>query len=351
MWDFVPNHTGVGHWAFQHAVQHGEQSPYWSWYRFRVPGGEVEVGHGGHYDGWWGFGALPLLETRNPAVFEHLLEVTRHWTRFGFDGIRVDVPNELVNRAQFFPAFRQAAKSINPEVYLVGEIWQRSPGWLQGDQFDALMNYAVGEGVIERFARGQMNAGTAEQEMGLVYATYPEASVAMQFNLISSHDTGRLLTKMGGGDLGGSAGPTALARQRLASAMLYALPGMPVTFQGDECAFLGSGDGPQEKNRYPVQWHACDGAMLAHYRQLAELRRALPALRSPVIRAHRGVGGVLSFFRGEPGSGEVLAVFNNGGSAQSLALPEGEWRDAVGGGPVGGSVEVSPLGWRVLRRD
>lgn len=350
MWDFVPNHVGVGFWAFQDAVTAGESSQYWDWFDFRVPADSIQVGNGNHYDAWWGFGSLPRLDTGNPTVFEHLLDVTRYWTEFGFDGIRVDVPNEIRNRAQFFPAFRQAAKSINPDVYLVGEIWHRDASWVQGDQFDALMNYAIGEQVVERFALGHLTGSAAASEMAALYAEYPEASTAMQFNLISSHDTGRLLTKMGGGPLGGSASADAMARHRLAAAMLFALPGMPVTFQGDECAFLGTGEGPREENRYPLQWQDCDAGMVEHYRQLAGLRADLDAIRSPVLRAHQGAGPLLSFYRGEPGPDEVLVVFNNGASARSFSLPSGQWADGVSGEAASGSVNVAPLGWRYLRR-
>jgi cyclomaltodextrinase / maltogenic alpha-amylase / neopullulanase len=350
MWDFVPNHVGVGHHAFQDAVQRGQASPYWSWFRFHVPAAQVEVGNGRHYDAWSGFGSLPKLDTRNPAVFQHLLDVTRHWTEFGFDGIRVDVPNDILNRKEFFQAFRRTAKGINPDAYLVGEIWQRSPGWVQGDEFDSLMNYAIGQSVIERFATGELRGSAAAQEMAQLYAEYPEASVAMQFNLISSHDTGRLLTKMGGGPLGAAPGSDALARHRLASAMLYALPGMPVTFQGDECAFLGTGAGPREENRYPMQWQDCDSEMVAHYRQLAVLKRELSALASPSIRTIRGEGSVISFLRGEPGAGEVLAIFNSGATAQTLLLPAGDWTDAASGQLLSGDGAVGPFGWRYLLR-
>ncbi len=351
MWDFVPNHVGVGFWAFQDAVTLGESSEYWNWFEFRVPASEIQVGNGNHYDAWWGFGSLPRLDTRRADVMEHLMDVTRYWTEFGFAGIRVDVPNEIRNRTQFYHAFRATAKAIDPEVYLVGEVWERDASWLQGDQFDALMNYAIGQGVVEPFARGDLTASAAASEMALVYAEYPEASTAMQFNLISSHDTARLLTKMGGGPLFGTATPTARARQRLASAMLYALPGVPVTFQGDECAFLGTGEGPREENRYPFQWEACDAAMLEHYRRLGDLRQSLDALRTPALRAHAGSGPLLSFYRGEPGPGEVLAVFNNSQSAQAVSLPSGQWTDAATGATAAGTVEVPGLGWMYLRRD
>jgi cyclomaltodextrinase / maltogenic alpha-amylase / neopullulanase len=350
MWDFVPNHVGVGHWAFQHAVEHGEASPYWSWFRFHVPAAEIEVGNGRHYEAWWGLGSLPKLETRNPEVFAHLMHVTRRWTEFGFDGIRVDVPNEIVNRKEFFRAFREAAKAVNPEAYLVGEVWQRSPSWLEGDEFDALMNYAIGQAVLEPFALGEMSGAAAAQEMAQLYAEYPEASVAMQFNLISSHDTARLLTKLGGGALGAVPDEAALARHRLASAMLYALPGVPVTFQGDECAFLGAGEGPQEENRYPMQWDRCDAEMLDHYRQIAGLKRTIPALRTSVIRDIRGDDALLSFFRGEPGRDELLAVFSSSPDVHGFELPAGRWRDAATAAEFSGSVPIEARGWRYLVR-
>jgi cyclomaltodextrinase / maltogenic alpha-amylase / neopullulanase len=351
MWDFVPNHVGVGFWAFQDVVTNGTSSDYWGWFNFHVAAADIVVGNGNHYDAWWGLGSLPRLETRNAQVMEHLLDVTRHWTEFGLHGIRVDVPEEIRNRAEFFNAFRAAAKGVDPDVYLVGEVWHRDPSWVQGDQFDALMNYAIGQGVIERFARGEINGGAAAQEMARLYAAYPEASTAMQFNLISSHDTSRLLTLLGGGPLGGSPAATALARHRLASAFLYALPGVPITFQGDECAFVGATAGGRDEHRYPMQWAQCDAAMMAHYAGLAGLRTGLAAIRSPVIRAHSGVGPLLSFYRGEPGAGEVLVVLNNAQSPQSFTLPAGGWTDAVSGEAVSGTLFMDAVGWRYLVRE
>jgi cyclomaltodextrinase / maltogenic alpha-amylase / neopullulanase len=349
MWDFVPNHVGVGHWAFQHAVQHGDTSAYWNWFYFRVPHTEIQVGNNTHYDGWWGVGELPELNTAHAAVHAHLMEATRYWTEVGFDGIRVDVPESIRNRAQFFPAFRQAAKAVNPDVYLVGEVWGRNPGWLRGDEFDSLMNYAIGLDVIRMFALGWMTAGTAAQDMTRLYADYPEAATAMQFNIISSHDTSRLLTLLGGGTMGMTPSAIALGRQRLASALLYALPGVPITFQGDECAFLGvAGSGDQ--HRYPFQWDACDLAMLSHYRGLGELKRNLPALRSAAIRVPAATGSVLSFYRGEPGVGEVLALFNGANESRTVALPAGNWADAATGQAVNGSADLGPLGWLYLER-
>lgn len=350
IWDFVPNHVGIGHWAFQDAVAQGEASDTWDWFTFRVPADSIRVGDEEDYAAWWNFGSLPELRTDNPDVMEHLLEVATGWTRFGFDGIRVDVAADLNNRAGFFPTWRAAVKAVDPDVYLLGEVWEQDPSWLRGDEFDALMNYPLGQGVVEPFARGEWSATQATAGLAEQYALYPEASVAMAFNLVSSHDNDRLLTKMGGGDLGATASEESRARHRLAAALLYALPGMPVTFQGDECAFLGTSEG-RHTARYPMQWDACDPEFLDHYRTLGTLRSAVPALTHPAWRTYRDAGDLLAFYRGEPGPGEVLAAFNNTGVDAVLALPGGTWTDRTSGGEFETDVSVPALGWRVLERN
>jgi glycosidase len=153
---------------------------------------------------------------------------------------------------------------------------------------------------------------------------------------------------MGGGDLGQSAGAESRARHQLAAAILHALPGMPVTFQGDECAFLGGSEGAHTA-RYPMQWDECDASFVAHYAALASLKRSVPALGSPVFRSGESTRDLLSFYRGEPGTGEILAVFNGGSTSRTVSLPTGTWTDAVTGDSLTGSASVAGYGWRYLQ--
>ena len=106
------------------------------------------------YEAWWGLPALPKLNTDEPEVREYLLSVAEHWLRFGIDGWRLDVPQEIDDEA-FWQEFRRRCRAIRSDAYLVGEIWGVAPDWLRGDRFDALMNYPLGEAILG-FAGGPL---------------------------------------------------------------------------------------------------------------------------------------------------------------------------------------------------
>ena len=104
------------------------------------------------FEGWWGLPALPKLNVENPQTRAYLLDVAEHWLRFGIDGWRLDVAEEV--SGDFWSEFRQRCRAVRPDAYLVAEIWQPKPEWLTGHQFDALMNYPLAEATLG-YAAGQ----------------------------------------------------------------------------------------------------------------------------------------------------------------------------------------------------
>jgi len=92
---------------------------------------------------------------------------------------------------------------------------------------------------------------------------------------VSSHDTGRILTDLGGGNFGESPKAEAVKRLKLLSTLLYAIPGAPVIFQGDERGILGEKEF-YDAHRYPIQWDAVDENLISHYKKLAQLRQEIP---------------------------------------------------------------------------
>ena len=225
------------------------------------------------------------------------------------------MPNDLdaVN-PEFWPEFRRRVKAQDSDAYVVGEIWTDARSWLQGDKFDAVMNYPVRTAALEFIVKGGINAAGFRDKLSQQLATYPEPALRVQFNLLGSHDTARVLT-LAGGDA---------RRVRLAMTFLFAYPGAPVIYYGDEIGLTGGKD-PECRKTYP--WDRPgqqDTVTLEHVRLLGKLRRAERSLRRGTIRFVQTSGQVSAFVR-EPERGErgrpVLCVLNASPSAASLSLP------------------------------
>ena len=361
--DGVFNHTGRGFWPFHHVLENGLDSPYVDW--FHLDRGRLSAGRGldaypdraapctdgetrsaGHrrggpsleqlgYRAWWDMPALPKLNTDHPDVREHLWSVATHWLEFGIDGWRLDVPAEIDDEA-FWQEFRRRCRTVNPEAYLVGEIWNVAPEWVHGDRFDALMNYPLLEAILGFVGGSSLDAAlvASHQELSrhlrssdahgfaaalaAQLAAYDRATVAAQLNLLSSHDMPRIRTLVSGD----------LAAVRLAVLLQMTLPGAPCIYYGDEIGMEGGND-PDCRRAYPVGEAGRDEAVRATFRDLVALRRAHPGLRSDRVRIARVDGACVVLVRGGPddpsAQREVLVVIANAALASvsvALQLPE-----------------------------
>ncbi|HSK53127.1 MAG TPA: glycoside hydrolase family 13 protein, partial [Clostridia bacterium] len=270
--DGVFNHTGRGFWAFHHVLENGVSSPYRHWYHFdqealaagrpvrAYPGidardgvtssdpwiGEASPTSDGSasrtrlgYAAWWDLPALPKLNTDEPAVREYLFGVAEHWLRFGIDGWRLDVPKEIRDEA-FWQEFRERCRAVRPDAYLVGEIWHVAPEWLAGDRFDALMNYPLAEAIMSFVGGERIDLALVRNhhEYGATVVptdargfaarlveldrAYDPAVVAVQLNLLGSHDAPRVRSVLGGD----------VAAVRLAMLIQASLPGAPCVYYG-----------------------------------------------------------------------------------------------------------------------
>ncbi|MBI4574963.1 MAG: alpha amylase N-terminal ig-like domain-containing protein [Planctomycetes bacterium] len=321
--DGVFNHTGDEFWAFEDIKARGRESPYLDWYFVREFPVVVRKDPG--YDAWWGFGDLPKLNTANPDVKAYLYKVAVHWLRRGASGWRLDVPNELPSA--FWTEFRRRVKSVAPEAYICGEIWNDATPWLQGDQFDAVMHYELRTLVLDFFGRSAIDAGTFADGLAELRLRYPEQVLPAMFHLLGSHDTIRLRTACGDDP----------RRHRLAALFQLGYLGAPVIYYGDEVGLSGGKD-PECRRCYPWE-DPPDPGLREWYRRLIALRRAHPALRRGAVRTLVAEGPHLVLERGgiEGGGGRLLLAFNNGPEDATLTVPvAGPWEDLIRGGTVAG---------------
>ena len=234
--DGVFNHCSRGFFQFNSLMELGKNSPYVDW--FHVHGWPLHAYSGKpNYDCWWGYPALPKFNTDNPDVRDYLFSVGEYWMKRGIDGWRLDVPNEIDDDS-FWQEFRRRIKAINPDAYIVGEIWDEPSRWLQGDQFDGVMNYPLRKAALA-YLFDEKSIALAEFAKRLREA-FPEGRFGVPMNLLGSHDTIRLA----------SLPCSNLQRAKLAFALLFFLPGAPCIYYGDEIGMLGGKD-PDNRRSFP----------------------------------------------------------------------------------------------------
>jgi cyclomaltodextrinase len=318
--DGVFNHTGRGFFPFHDVMENGGDSPYLDWFTiYGLPVNAYDQSRPPDYEAWWRMHALPKLSTTNPAVREFLMGVAEHWLRRGADGWRLDVPEEITTPG-FWEEFRTRARAVNPEAYLVGEIWHLAPEWTaSGERFDGVMNYVLTEAVLRFAAAGHMDAEVVapvnltlrppldapgyEAAIGHLLAAYPEQVHRCNLNLLGSHDTARVLSMVG----------EDAESVIQAALLLFTFPGAPCVFYGDEIGLTGRHDPGSRRGfpwEHPETWNR---DLLEAFRGLVGLRRSHPCLRRGAYRHLWAEGSLYAFAR--EGEGEQLVVGVNPGDA------------------------------------
>ena len=289
--DGVFNHASRGFFFFNDILENGPYSPWLDW--FKIEGWPLCPYDGdrpANYTSWVGNRALPEFNHDNAEVREYIMRIAEYWIELGVDGWRLDVPN-CIKTPGFWQEFRDRVKAVNPDAYIVGEIWGDASEWLDGTQFDGVMNYlftaptiafTAGDRVVREHVKGRhyqpypaLDAAGYASKITTLLALYPWEIQKTQLNLLDSHDTARLLTIASGGT------DNALAEARssveLATLLLLTFPGAPSIYYGDEVGLAGASD-PDCRRAFPPEseW---DKTALNYHRQLISLRHAHPALR------------------------------------------------------------------------
>ncbi|WP_394235684.1 alpha-glycosidase [Niallia oryzisoli] len=264
MLDAVFNHSGFYFPPFQDVWQNGEKSPYKNWFhtsQFPLKGGARP-----NYATFSFVETMPKLNTQNEETKNYLLDVGRYWVKeFDIDGWRLDVANEIDHA--FWREFRQAVKSIKPDLYILGEIWHDSIAWLRGDQFDSIMNYPFLTKTVHFFAKGMLSANEFREQMTTVIMQYPDTVNEALFNLVGSHDTPRILTECDGN----------IEKAKLIYTFLLTFIGTPCIYYGDEVGLTGGMD-PGCRRCMIWDEKQQNRDLYTHIIQLIQLRKTEPLL-------------------------------------------------------------------------
>jgi cyclomaltodextrinase / maltogenic alpha-amylase / neopullulanase len=374
--DGVFNHASRGFWQFHHVLENGEGSPYVNWFYFdpaRLKGRRrwgaypatselhaLQNGEGSFeaigYQAWWNLPALPKFNIHTPAVREFLLGVGEYWINLGIDGWRLDVPGEI-DDDEFWREFRKRVRAINPEAYIVGEVWHEAQRWLQGDQFDAVMNYLFTAASLSFFASSHLNMHVVTQAGGLkdrvrmmhaydfanevdrILNLYPPDITAAQLNLLDSHDMPRFLTCVNSDK----------ASLKLAWLFMFTIPGAPCLFYGDEIGVDGGHD-PECRKSFSWDGSKWDNDLHEYVKACIALRKKHSSLRRGEYKREYAEGDVMVFTRSYKKE-KLTVAFNVSNEGKALELIFEEKPIALFGKPVfsGGHITIPPRSGIVLK--
>lgn len=302
--DCVFNHCDESNALFADVKEKGRASEYYDWFIVHGPAPSVGGGKGGgatsslcNYEIFADCPYMPKWNTSNPRVRKYLTGIALAYLSWGFDGLRLDVADEVSHT--FWRELRVAVKAAYPEAILIGEVWHENAMYLGGDEFDGVMNYKLQKVFLDYFAVGSITAEEAAARINRIWVRNPRQNNEMMLNFLDNHDTPRFLRMCGENT----------ERLKQALAALYFCVGMPCVFYGTELPLTGDGDPDCRRtydgNRFP--------ALCGYLTELAAMRAGLP--QGDMYAAVEK--GALVLVR-EGKTERVKAYFGNGAAQTSI---------------------------------
>ena len=305
-------------------------SPYRSFFKFN---NENAWPYNPNYDGWWGHDTLPKLAYENsPKLYEYILRIAKKWVSppYNVDGWRLDVAADLgfsnEYNHQFWRDFREVVKEANPNALILAEHYGDPRSWLQGDQWDTVMNYDAFMEPLTWFFTGMEkhsdeyrqdmlgNGLHFEWAMGHYMTSFMAPSLYVAMNELSNHDHSRFLTrtnhKVGRvAHLGYEAASQDVnkAVMREAVVMQMTWPGAPTIYYGDEAGVCGFTD-PDNRRTYP--WGHEDHQMIEFHKSMIRIHKKYKALMRGSVKIVETGYQFLCYER-FTGKERILVVFNN----------------------------------------
>lgn len=342
------NHVHPSFFAFDDVMHKGPDSPYWDWFvvsrwPFEIlyrpdrlanqeshpidrwtreigipvrevdgPGPVIEL----PYEAWYDVATMPRVDLSNPEARRYMLDVATYWPRqYEIDGWRMDVARYV--DPDFWADMRRAVRSVSSDFYMLAEVWGDASQWLQGDRFDATMNYTFRDLCLRFFALETMDGSALAEGLARLWAQYAWPVTLANHNLLGSHDRARFLTECRG----------QVWRAVLAAVLQMTFPGAPGIYYGDEVGMEGDDD---PGCRAAMDWDQ-DGSshpIYSTYQELARLRRREPALVTGEWRPVLGREGVVAFSRELEGRRLIVAINRD---SHAVEIEEASCREVLWG--------------------
>ena len=305
--DAVYNHSGREFFAFQDILEKGEKSKYLDWYFIDELPPRGEWGEIPNFKCFGYYGGMPKLNLKNPEVEKYITDVACYWIKeCDIDGWRLDVGDEISHF--FWKNFRKAIKAVKKDMLIIGEIWHYAGDFLEGDEWDTVMNYPFYLNLIDLLADEKINVSQFVQNLGYLKGRLNKKCYPLMWNLIDSHDTARFLHLCHDNK----------KKQHLAAAFQLLLPGMPMVYYGDEYAMPGANDPDCRRGMYWDEEYQ-DKEMYNWYKKLMQVRKTHACIvEGEMIETIANDDEDTIVMIRKNGEGTIAMLFNCGNSAKEF---------------------------------
>lgn len=256
--DAVFNHCSEYLPQFQDVQAHGKKSPYFDWF---IINGEQPERDPLNYEVFAFCDYMPKFDTSNPEVQAFLLDIAVSWIqKYDIDGWRLDVSDEISH--DFWRLFRKKVKQAKADCVIIGENWHDANSFLQGDQYDSIMNYAFTKACLDYYAFEVFHAEDFAWKLNQLLMRNTAPVNNMMLNLLDSHDTDRFYTSVRN------------SKDRLlsAAAVMCMFVGAPCIYYGTELPLEGGYD-PDNRRCFDWDEKHWDGAFRRTLTALLGLRQ------------------------------------------------------------------------------
>ena len=337
------------------------KSPYHDFFHFSDEREEAWP-YNPNYDGWWGHDTLPKLNYEDsPKLEKYILNIGKKWVSppYHVDGWRLDVAADLGYSNEynhiFWQNFRKAVKSANPQALILAEHYGDPGDWLQGDEWDSVMNYDAFMEPLTWFLTGMEkhsderrtdlwgNADNFVNTMNHFMASMLTPSLQVAMNELSNHDHSRFLTRTNhivgrvaqlGSKAAGEGVNLAVMREAVAVQMTWV--GAPTIYYGDEVGVCGFTD-PDSRRAYP--WGNENQELLAFHKEMIRIHKTEKPLRTGSLKMLFWAPNILAYARFQ-GDEQVIVVLNNSKELKEVTIPV--WEAEV---PETGKMERLMYSW------
>lgn len=269
--DGVYNHTGSDSIYFNKygnydtlGAYKSKNSKFYKWYEFEK--------YPDKYKCWWDIDTLPSINDKCEDFQNYIAGdcgVLEKFLKLGISGVRLDVVDEISDG--FVQKIEKKVHEFGKNKVVMGEVWEDASTKISystrrkyfcNNELNSVMNYPIKETVLQYIF--DKNPSSLVSTLRMLENNYPKPVRDNLMNFLTTHDTKRVFSEIQNHDE-----KQAFTLYKIASALIFTLPGVPSIFYGDEYG-MQDNDG---SSRGCFDWKNYQNEIYDWFKKITKIRK------------------------------------------------------------------------------